>query len=285
MRRVLIIVGATLVVTSVIVGTGAVGGFVTVDLDRMTGITSTDDGDTLLGFNDISVVIQTPAPATVATIRNNDAEPVTVDASVSASPPDIDIYLDGDSRMLAPGESISVEAACAVPPDGAQGSAEYTIDADAAGAYLLITDLSFSGTVVYDCPGAPTGPPGGLPPGPPSLVGFDDVDGDLQYDPSEPLVEIRGTFDDPSANLVIVDRDYTVGQPLTIQAESITLIDVKLDSAEVTLEATETIRITGSSIGTTAAAGLQVRTERLVIQNTTITGAEQLNATSIIDDR
>jgi hypothetical protein len=218
MRRVLIIVGATLVVTSVIVGTGAVGGIVTVDLDRMTGITSTGDDDALLGFTETTVVIQTPARTTVATIRNNGAEPVTVDAVVTASPPDIDIYLDGDSRVLAPGERISVEAACTVPPDGAQGSTEYTIDAEVAGAYLLITDLSFSGTVVYDCPGAPTGPPGDLPPGPPSLVGFDDTDDDLQYDPSERVIEVRGAYEDPSVDLVVVDRAYTAGHPLTIRA-------------------------------------------------------------------
>ena len=172
MRWMLIMVGATLVLMSVVVGTGAVGGFVTVDLDRMTDITSTDDDAALLGFTETSVVIQTPARTTVATIRNNDPEPVTVDAAVTASPPGIDLFLDGDSRVLAPGERISVRAACTVPPDGAQGSAEYTIDAMSAGAFVRVTDVSFDGTIVYDCPGAPVGPPGDLPPGPPQPGGL-----------------------------------------------------------------------------------------------------------------
>jgi hypothetical protein len=285
MRWVLIMVGATLVLMSVIVGTGAVGGFVTVDLDRMTDITSTDDDAALLGFTETSVVIQTPARTTVATIRNNDAEPVTVDAAVTASPPGIDLFLDGDSRVLAPGERISVRAACTVPPDGAQGSAEYTIDAESAGALVRVTDVSFDGTLVYDCPGAPVGPPGDLPPGPPSLVGFDDTDGDLQYDPSERIIEVRGAYDDPSVNLVVVDRGYAVGQPLTIRAESITLIGTTLEPSSVTLRAAESVRLADSSIRTTAAAGLQVRTETLILENTTITGTEQLEADSIIDDR
>jgi len=285
MRRVLIIIGATLLVTSAVVGTGAVGEFVTVDLERMTGITSADDGAALLGFTETTVVIQTPASTTIAMIRNNDAEPITVDAAVTASPPAIDVQLDGDSRVLASGEHLNVEAACTVPPSGAQGTMEYTIDVEAAGSLVRITDAVFHGTVTYDCPGAPVGPPGDIPPGPPSLVGFDDIDGDLQYDTSEPIVQARGTYSDPSANLVVVDRAYTVGQPLSLQAESIALVGVTLEPSMVTLEAAETIRLTDSHIGTTAAAGLQVRTETLVIENTTITGTEQLNATSIIDSR
>jgi hypothetical protein len=166
MRQVLVLVGATLLVTSVLIGTGAVGGFVTVDLDRMTGITSTDGTGALLGFTETSVVIRTPAPTTVATIRNNDADPVTVDAGVTASPSGIDVELsgidvelDGSSRVLDPGETIAVEAACAVPPEGAQGTADYTIVADAAGPLVQITDATFVGTLTYECPGRPSGPP------------------------------------------------------------------------------------------------------------------------------
>jgi hypothetical protein len=159
MRQVLVLVGATLLVTSVLIGTGAVGGFVTVDLDRMTGITSTDGTGALLGFTETSVVIRTPAPTTVATIRNNDADPVTVDAGVTASPSGIDVELDGSSRVLDPGETIAVEAACAVPPEGAQGTADYTIVADAAGPLVQITDATLVGSLTYECPGRPSGPP------------------------------------------------------------------------------------------------------------------------------
>jgi hypothetical protein len=53
----------------------------------------------------------------------------------------------------------------------------------------------------------------------------------------------------------------------------------------VTLWAEESVRLTDSSIRTTAAAGLHVRTETVILENTTIPGTEQLEADSIIDHR